>query len=67
MASRRAGSCSPALLLDLGPGSGSSRLNQVPGFGSTLVAVPFRYFMGQGSSNPTLLEELQRGEDPVGT
>lgn len=31
VASRRAGSCSPALLLDLGPGSGSKLLNQWAG------------------------------------
>lgn len=62
VASRPAGSCSPAFLgLDLGPGSGSCRLKQRAGpgpgslvrFGSALVAVSFRYFMGQGGSNPT--------------
>ena len=62
VASRPAGSCSPGFLaLDLGPGSGSCRLKQWAGpgpgslvrFGSALVAVSFRYFMGQSGSTPT--------------
>lgn len=62
VASRPAGSCSPGFLaLDLGPGSGSCRLKQWAGpgpgslvrFGSALVAVSVRYFMGQSGSTPT--------------
>lgn len=72
VASRPAGSCSPALLaLDLGPGSGSGRLKavgwaraQVPWFGSVRPwsLFPFVILWGRVVAILRFLEELQRGK-----
>lgn len=74
MAALPAGTCSPALLaLDLGPGSGSGGLNQWAGPGGSSVQLGpgrFRDFVilwGRVVAILPLFEELQRGEDPVGS